>query len=319
LRHGCREPTRAGPFAARRATVAVRAALILEAAGSYVIAREDIDADLVARLIAAQFPEWAELEIRPVEPGGWDNRTFRLGDELSVRLPSGDGYAAQVDKEQRWLPRLAPHLPLPIPAPVARGVPGEGYPFAWSVVRWLEGEPASPATIADPTEFAAALADFLTALARVDASDGPPPGPHNFWRGGPVRTYEQETLEAIDALGRRIPRRAALAVWDDAVHAGRPGEPVWFHGDVAAGNLLVRDGRLSAVIDFGSCGVGDPACDLVIAWTLLSGESRAAFRAALAADDAAWARGRGWALWKALITFDDPASPHVVDEVLADR
>jgi aminoglycoside phosphotransferase (APT) family kinase protein len=287
-----------------------------------------IDTGLVTRLIAAQFPHWAHLPVAPVERSGWDNRTFRLGDELSVRLPSADRYAAQVDKEQRWLPVLAAQLPLPIPTPVARGVPEAGYPYSWSVLRWLEGEPATLEAVGDLTELATALAGFLTALAGVDASAGPPPGPHNFWRGGPLATYAQETLEAVDAVGSRIPRRAALAAWDDAMQATWRGEPVWFHGDVAAGNLLLRDGRLAAVIDFGSAGVGDPACDVVIAWTLLSGESREAFRAALGVDPATWARGRGWALWKALITLRgaldrDPESAalsrHVIDQVLADR
>jgi aminoglycoside phosphotransferase (APT) family kinase protein len=287
-----------------------------------------IDVSLVTRLIAAQFPRWAHLPVRPVEVSGWDNRSFRLGDELLVRLPSAEGYALQVDKEQRWLPVLAPQLPLPIPTPVARGVPDEGYPYAWSVLRWLEGEPASVETIGDMTEFARALAGFLAALARIDATDGPPPGPHNFWRGGPLITYARETLEAIDALGSMIPSDAAHAVWDAAMDATWGGPPVWFHGDVAAGNLLVREGRLAAVIDFGISGVGDPACDVVIAWTLLSGESREAFRTALGVDPATWARGRGWALWKALITLvgnleHDPetaaASRRVVEQVLADR
>jgi aminoglycoside phosphotransferase (APT) family kinase protein len=232
------------------------------------------------------------------------------------------------DKEQRWLPVLAPRLPLPIPIPVALGVPGEGYPYSWSVLRWIDGEPASVDAIDDLTEFATTLADFLAALARVDVTGGPPPGPHNFWRGGPLTTYADETLEAIDALGSRIPRQATLAVWDDAVDATWRGVPVWFHGDVAAGNLLVRDGRLAAVIDFGTSGVGDPACDVVIAWTLLSGESREAFRAALAVDAATWARGRGWALWKFLITLRgqldrDPdaaaLSRHVIERILADH
>jgi aminoglycoside phosphotransferase (APT) family kinase protein len=288
----------------------------------------DIDVSLVARLIALQFPQWAHLPVTPVELSGWDNRTFRLGDQLSVRLPSADWHALQVDKEQRWLPILAPRLPLPIPTPVARGVPGEGFPFSWSVLRWLEGEPASVELIGDLTDFATRLADFLAALARVDASGGPPPGPHNFWRGGPLTTYADETLEAIDALGSRIPRHAALAVWEDALDATWRGEPVWFHGDVAAGNLLVRDGRLAAVIDFGSSGVGDPACDVAIAWTLLWGDSREAFRAALAVDPATWTRGRGWALWKSLITLRgdldrDPeaaaVSQHVIEQVLADH
>jgi aminoglycoside phosphotransferase (APT) family kinase protein len=156
-------------------------------------------------------------------------------------------------------------------------------------------------------------------LRSVDASGGPAPGRHNFFRGGPLSTYADETLRAIDALRSVIDADAALACWQDAVAAEWDGVPVWFHGDVSVGNLLVRDGRLSAVIDFGSSGVGDPACDVVIAWTLFSGASRAAFREALAADRGTWARGRGWALWKALITYDDPRSPLIVDRVLADH
>jgi aminoglycoside phosphotransferase (APT) family kinase protein len=211
---------------------------------------------------------------------------------------------------------------------VAMGVPGEGYPFAWSVLRWLDGELASPRTIRDLAAFATSLAGFLRALQAVDAADGPPPGPHNFFRGGPLTVYAEETLEAIEALGARIPSAAARAVWDDALTAAWHGRPVWVHGDVAAGNLLVRDGRLAAVIDFGSSGVGDPACDVVIAWTLLSGASRRAFREALGVDPGTWARGRGWALWKALISIAgaldrDPRAAaearRVLDEVLADH
>jgi aminoglycoside phosphotransferase (APT) family kinase protein len=287
-----------------------------------------VDAALVARLVAAQFPRWAGLPITPAEPDGWDNRTFRLGPDLSVRLPSARAYAAQVPKEQRWLPFLAPRLPLPIPVPVAMGVPGEGYPWNWSVYRWLDGTPASSARVDDPVEFAVALARFLTCLQRIDATGGPPPGPHNFFRGGPLETYDAETRDAIAAVGDQVPAEAASAVWEAALAATWRGAPVWVHGDVAAGNLLVRDGRLGAVIDFGSSGVGDPACDVTIAWTLLSGAGREAFRAALPADAATWARGRGWARWKALITFAgnrgrDPAAAsaarYVLDQVLAEH
>jgi len=277
-----------------------------------------VDKRLVRRLVARQYPEWAGLPVAAVVPGGHDNRTFRLGDELSVRLPSGEAYALQVPKEQRWLPRLAPQLPLAIPEPVAKGAPGEGYPYEWSVYRWLDGEPASAETIADPVALAVELAGFLRALGAADATGGPAPGPHNFHRGAPVAFYEAETLRAADALNDSIPREAVLSVWADAVAAEWRGEPVWFHGDVAEGNLLLRDGRLAAVIDFGSCGVGDPACDVVIAWTLLRGEAREAFRSELGVDDAMWARGRGWALWKALISFDDPAARATLEELLAD-
>jgi aminoglycoside phosphotransferase (APT) family kinase protein len=262
-----------------------------------------IDAALVRRLIKAQFPQWADLPVWPVEFGGWDNRTFHLGDGMTVRLPSGEGYAAQVDKEHHWLSVLAPHLPLAIPAPRAKGVPAEGYPFNWSVYRWIKGENASIERVNDLTEFATTLAGFLTALQQIDPTDGPPAGQHSAFRGGPLETYDVETRRVIDALGDRIASDTATAVWETALQATWHDPPVWFHGDVAAGNLLVKDGRLAAVIDFGCAGVGDPACDVAIAWTLLSGDSRQAFRAALSVDPATWARGRGWALWKALITL----------------
>ena len=262
-----------------------------------------IDADLARDLVARQFPYWAELPIAPVAHDGWDNRTFRLGRELSIRLPTGPWYAQQVEKEQRWLPVLAPQLPLPIPAPVARGAPSERYPYPWSVYRWLDGEVAAVAPVADPVAFAAGLGRFLARLRRVDAKGGPPPGEHNFFRGGPPSHYEAETLDAIERLGDAIPRAAAERVWAEAVGTAWDRDPVWFHGDVAVGNLLVRDGRLAAVLDFGTSGVGDPACDVVIAWTFFRGAARARFRAELGLDDATWARGRGWALWKALITL----------------
>lgn len=287
-----------------------------------------IDAQLARRLVGNQFPQWADLPVTPVEHGGVDNRTFRLGERMTVRLPSADSYALQVDKEQRWLPVLAPQLPLPIPTPVAMGVPGEGYPHAWSVYRWLDGEIATEQDIDDLTGFATAVAGFLVALRRIDTTDGPGPGRHNFFRGGPLTTYADETLDAIEALGDEVAGDAARRVWDDAMAATWEQEPVWFHGDVATGNLLLRAGRLAAVIDFGTSGVGDPACDVVLAWTLLSGPSRDAFRAGLGADRGTWSRGRGWALWKALITLADQldrdpegaaVSRRVIDRVLADH
>lgn len=291
-----------------------------------------IDALLVARLVASQFPQWADLPITPVEFGGSDNRTFHLGADMSVRLPSAEPYAAQVAKEQRWLPFLAPRLPLPTPVPLAMGVPGEGYPWSWSVYRWLPGTVASTDRIGNAHRFAVTLAGFLASLQRIDPAGGPPPGPQNFFRGGPLETYDVETRSALAALQDRMDTERATAVWESALAARWLGPPVWFHGDVAAGNLLVRDGRLSAVIDFGCSGVGDPACDLTIAWTLLSSESREVFRAALSLDAepgrGTWARGRGWALWKGLITVaeyvdtdpDEAArAEHVIEQVLADH
>ena len=229
--------------------------------------RLEIDVALARSLVASQFPRWADLPVAPVALDGWDNRTFRLGDELSIRLPTGPWYARQVEKEQRWLPVLAPQLPLPIPQPVARGEPSDAFPYPWSVYRWLEGEVAAVAPVADPVAFAVDLARFLARLRRVDATDGPEPGEHNFFRGGPPSHYEAETLAAIERLGDAIPRPAVERVWAEAVSTVWDRDPVWFHGDVAVGNLLVRDGRLAAMLDFGTSGVGDPACDLVIAWT----------------------------------------------------
>jgi aminoglycoside phosphotransferase (APT) family kinase protein len=287
-----------------------------------------IDVSAARGLIDRQFPQWSHLPLAAVEFDGWDNRTFRLGSELTVRLPSGDWYAQQVDKEQRWLPVLAPQLPLPIPSPVAKGEPDAGFPHPWSVYRWLDGEVASKARIGDRVRFATTLAGFLTALGRIDATGGPAPGQHNFYRGGPLATYEGETLQAIDALGDEVPGETVKRVWDDAMTTSWDREPVWFHGDVASGNLLVRDERLAAVLDFGSSGVGDPACDMVIAWTFLSGCSRDRFRAELGVDAGTWSRGRGWALWKALITLvghlerdapDAALSRRDIDRILADH
>ncbi len=283
-----------------------------------------IDASLVARLIATQFPAWSRHPIRPVEPGGWDNRTFRLGSDMLVRLPSRACYVEQVAKEQAWLPRLAAHVPLPIPVPLARGNPDDGYPWPWSVYRWLEGETATPERIGDTSRLAGDLARFLAALQRIDPTGGPTPGEHNFFRGGPLSTYDAETRAAIALLRGRIDTAAATETWEAALDATWRGASVWLHGDVAESNLLVTEGVLSAVIDFGGCGVGDPSCDLAIAWTLFSGESREAFRAALPADPGSWARGRGWALWKALITLAEHAdrdprrsgqARHVIDGV----
>jgi aminoglycoside phosphotransferase (APT) family kinase protein len=290
--------------------------------------RAGIDAGLVQRLVAAQFPQWSKLPVTPVEVDGWDNRTYRLGEELTARLPTAECYTLAVDKEHRWLPILAPSLPVPIPVPLAEGAPGEGYPFSWSIRRWLEGQTASLDRIDDLSAFAKSVADFIVALHRVDATDGPRAGAHSFYRGASLAHYDAETRHALAVLDGRIDTGNAAAVWNAALGAAWDGPPVWFHGDMASGNLLVSNGTLAGVIDFGTSGVGDPACDLVIAWTLFSGHSRGAFRNAVDQHPATWVRARGWALWKALIglavdidTNDTLAavSRRVIDEVLTDH
>ncbi|GDY29418.1 aminoglycoside phosphotransferase family protein [Gandjariella thermophila] len=263
----------------------------------------------------------------PVEVDGWDNRTYRLGDTMSVRLPTAERYAAAVGKEHRWLPVLASSLPVPIPVPLAKGTPAEGYPFDWSVRRWLDGETASADRVHDMSDFAASVADFIVALQRIDAADGPTAGAHSFYWGASLAHYDAETRHALDLLDGDIDTGRAAAVWQAALDAAWHGPPVWFHGDMSAGNLLVKDGRLAAVIDFGTSGVGDPACDLVITWTMFAGASREAFRDAVGQDPGTWARARGWALWKALICLADAVGSdaehasqrHVINEVLADH
>jgi aminoglycoside phosphotransferase (APT) family kinase protein len=291
-------------------------------------ARLGVDAETARRLVAEQFPRWSALPVEPVRDPGWDNYTFRLGEELLMRLPSAAEYAWAVEKEQRWLPRLSSHLPVPIPSVRGLGVPGAGYPFHWSVYGWLEGATATRADIADPVELAEQLAEFLVALRGVDAGDGPRPGIHNWYRGATLLTYDATTRRSLDRLSGHLDVDLAAEMWADALAAPWDGEDVWFHGDLAAGNVLLRDGRLAAVIDFGTCGVGDPSCDLAIAWTLLVEPGRQVFRDRLHVDDASWARGRGWALWKTLAelasaTADggDDVAPllHVLGELTADH
>ena len=289
-----------------------------------------IDAELVSRLVTEQFPQWAGLPVRPVPLGGWDNRTFHLGESMLVHMPSAAGYAGQVAKEHKWLPKLAPSLPLPIPTPLAMGEPADGFPWKWSIYGWIDGDTAAaaPERIVDVRNFATSLAQFLVALQRIDSSGGPVPGSHNFYRGGSLRTYDAETRESIVALGSKVDTAAVAEVWETALGTDWQGPPVWLHGDVSPGNLLVQDGRLSAVIDFGMLAVGDPACDLSIAWTLFDRESREAFRSVIALDAGTWARGRAWTLWKALIVAAgltetnavEAAKPwRVIEEVVEDH
>lgn len=292
------------------------------------IRKADITVDLVSRLIAEQFPEWADLPVRPVDVDGWDNATFRLGETMSARLPSAEDYAAAIEKEHRWLPVLARHLPLPIPAPLALGTPGCGFPRAWSVYQWLDGDPVTEETVTDMPQLAADLADFLGALYEIDPAGGPGPGLHNWYRGGPLTVYDEGTRKALAGLKGHIDTGLAAEVWQAALDCPIDGPPVWFHGDAQPGNLLQRDGRLSAVLDFGTSGIGDPSCDTTIAWTFLSGESARVFKERLPVNAATWVRGRGWAIWKAMIVLvraleNDPEdavyTKAVIEKIFADH
>jgi aminoglycoside phosphotransferase (APT) family kinase protein len=285
----------------------------------------ETDVALVRRLLAAQFPEWAELEITPVSSYGTDHDIYRLGDGLAARLPRIDWATRQAAKEAEWLPRLAPHLPLALPVQIARGQAAEGYPFDWSVVEWLPGTNAND-SIDDLSRAAVDLAAFVRALRGIDTADAPQR--RRGARGAPLAELDDSVRKSVALLDERFDREATLRAWEESLDAPAwDGDEVWVHGDLLPGNLLVVDGRLSAVIDWGGLGVGDPACDLQPAWNVFVGESRAVYRAELDVDDASWLRGRGWALLQAVnaLPYYWETNPgmvtqasHALDEVLAE-
>lgn len=256
-----------------------------------------IDESLVVRLVESQFPAWASLPVEPVTSTGTDHAMYRLGDDLAVRLPRTPGAVRQVDLERTWLPTLAPLLPVAIPTPLGSGRPGEGYPWPWSVYSWLEGENPDLDRLPEPMVLAADLAGFVAALHGIDPTDGPAAE-----RGVPLTTRDRSTRAAIEQLHGVIDTDAATAAWEAALAVPEwHGSPVWIHGDISPGNVLLTQGRLAAIIDFGCLGVGEPACDLIVAWNLLPEHARDAFRAGTGVDGATWARGRGWALSVALL------------------
>lgn len=259
----------------------------------------ETDEALVRRLLAGQFPQWAELPIHALPAGGTDNAIYRLGDGLSVRLPRRRGWAPSLDGEFEWLPKLAPQLPFRVPSPIARGAPAEGYPHEWAVYGWLDGEDATTAPL-DLDRAAADLAELLAALWRIDPAGAPPPG----GRGGPLAPRDEPTRAGIAALGGLIDAGAVTAAWEAALAApewDRP--PVWVHGDLDARNLLVSDSKITSVLDWGLMCAGDPACDVKVAWSVLDVQTRPVFRDLLGIDDGTWARARGWALSQAMIAL----------------
>ncbi len=282
-----------------------------------------IDESLVRRLLAAQLPEWANLALVAVPSAGTDNALYRLGDDMVVRLPRMNGLEGAIEKERRWLPLLAPRLPLAIPVPLATGAPAENYPWHWSVYSWLDGETPPTNAASDADHLTEDLIHFVRALQHVDLPDGPPSR-----RGGPLEAQDPEARGALEDLSALIDTDAATAAWDEALDTPAWSDsPVWVHGDLLPGNLLVKRGHLSGVIDWALMGTGDPACDMVVAWALLPPRARAAFRRELDIDDRTWARGRGWALSIGLIALPyykatNPefarTAQHLINEALAD-
>jgi aminoglycoside phosphotransferase (APT) family kinase protein len=280
------------------------------------------DVPLVRRLLAEQFPEWAELSLERVPSSGTDNALYRLGGDMVVRLPRIDWAVSGLQRELEWLPRLAPLLPVSVPVPLADGRPSEGYPWRWAVYQWLPGENPLVGGDGNSAALARDLAGLLRALQRIDIA-----GPSSR-RGLPLASQDEWTRAALSELRGAIDTAAATVAWEEALSTpawSRP--PVWLHGDLFPGNLLVESGRLSAVIDFALVGMGDPACDLIAAWTLFPRATRELFRAELTVDDATWARGRGWALSVALVALPyyrdtNPGfaavARHVLREVLAE-
>jgi aminoglycoside phosphotransferase (APT) family kinase protein len=281
------------------------------------------DLTLVGRLLAAQFPQWASLPIEKVASFGTDNAMYRLGENMVVRLPRIHWAAKDVEREHEWLPRLAPHLPVAIPVPLGKGVPGEGYPYAWSIYRWLVGTNRVVGQLAKPTQLVHDLVKFLKTLQAIDPTDAPPAA-----KNGNLLSKDEEVRSNIQALSSEFDPVALSAVWQATLNTPKwAGKAVWVHSDMAPGNLLVVEGRLTAVIDFSGIGISDPACDLTIAWNLLSKDTRKLFRQKLGVDAASWARGRGWAFLQALgqlpyyRTTNPPlatSARHVLREVLAD-
>ncbi|MEV7186291.1 aminoglycoside phosphotransferase family protein [Kitasatospora sp. NPDC093102] len=285
----------------------------------------DIDEALVRRMVAERFPQWAGLPVEPVVPTGTSNAMYRLGTELVVRIPRIPGVVEEIAKEDVWLRRLAPQLPVPVPVPLAVGGPVDGCPWPWSVLRWLDGTTPDAGRPVEPGLLARDLADFVTAMRRID-----PTGAPASYRSESLADRDPSIRKAIAAVPDLVDAAAATAAWEHALRAPAPvGPPVWIHGDLQPGNLLVSpDGRLSAVIDFGCAGLGEPAVDLIPAWYVLPAAARTAFRTAVAADDAMWDGARGWALSIALMEVayyrdSDPRmvaiARRVVAEVLADH
>jgi aminoglycoside phosphotransferase (APT) family kinase protein len=249
----------------------------------------EVDEALVRRLLAAQLPELAGLPLAIVEPWGTDNAIWRLGPDLVVRLPRIRWAVGQIDREATWLPRLAPHLPVAVPGPVALGEPGEGYPHRWAVHRWIPGEGAALHRMDDPVRFARDLAMVVERLQTVP-TDGAPAARN---RARPPQAYDESTRAAIDRASHLIDAPAATAVWEEALAAAPSGGVVWVHGDLE-GNCLVRDGRLGGLVDWGSACAGDPAVDVQVVWSPLFTEaSRQVFLDALEVDDDTIARARG--------------------------
>lgn len=281
----------------------------------------NITLELATKLIVTQFPEYAELNVTEVELQGHDNRTYRIGDDMLIRMPTAESYALKVPKEQELLPKLAQHLSVAIPAPIKMGKPSEDYPYPFSIYQWLDGRSANHVTLDESAleNLAFDLATFLKELQAITDVAGPGPGQHNWWRGDHVSVYDEGAREQIVNLADAIDSNSALEIWARACTTKWNKAPVWIHGDFAAGNFLIKNNKLSGVIDFGGTAVGDPAPDLVIAWTYLNGNARDVFVAEMGLDDDTWLRARAWVLWKATFELCNIADKNSLEALFLKR
>ena len=288
-----------------------------------------INENIVLTLIQEQFPEFEKLKIKKAPFNGIDNHTFCLGDDMLVRMPSDTSYASQVIKEQTWLPKLTQYLSTPIPKPIKLGFPNNEYPFNWSIYNWIPGKSANQLTLdnLELYELAKDLANFITELHLVPTFNAPAGGSHNYYRGCSLFHYHNEAISNIDIVKNLVDSEKLLQIWNYAITTQWQNNPVWIHGDLASGNILIENKKLSGVIDFGCTSIGDPACDLTIAWTYLHGQARETFKNKLCLDADTWARAKAWALWKAtfeLITEKDKASEksliqlRIIHDVISD-
>ena len=261
----------------------------------------EITIDLAINLIKKQFPNYFTLPIMPVDKQGHDNRTFRLGDKMLIRMPSAVGYASKVKIEQEWLPKLAPFISLGIPTPLHRGKPSADYPYHWSIYKWIDGvslDFIAPKHL-DLEKIAQDLAYFIKELFEIDTVNAPEAGKHNFYRGCHPRIYDQATRNYIEKLKSIIDSKKALEIWEVALNSRWDKKPVWIHGDLSIANILLKSNKIKAIIDFGGMAIGDPACDLVLYWNFFNGKSQDIFRSEINLNQNTWDRAKGWALWKA--------------------
>ena len=270
----------------------------------FVIKRKkeiEIDNKLVESLVQKQLPQYSNLPITSVKQQGHDNRTFHLGNDMLIRMPSGQDYASKVEIEQKYLPKLAPHISLKIPRPIHMGKSSKDYPFNWSIYEWIEGDSLNQISKnkLNLAEVAKDLASFIKELHKIDTKDAPMAGKHNFYRGVGIDVYFDDAISYIKKLEDIIDSKKAVSVMEEAINSKWEREPVWIHGDLATPNILIKDNKVNAIIDFGGMAIGDPACDLVLYWNFFEGKSQSIFKSELNLDKDTWDRAKGWALWKA--------------------